>query len=297
MLTDAHCHHYDLSQIFPEAEHERREIISPYGEKGVTAASSAFNAKEISHNEEIAHNAANEQAAALIPCFGIHPQFFSAWNKECGVRNEELGIKNKLKTLIDEKLFMLDNLALNKRISAVGECGFDLYSKALRETEFWQDKVFLEHLETANRHNLPVILHVRRAMHKIFPLTKQLSKCKAVVFHSWPGTYEEAVSLLRRGVNAYFSFGNIIILNHKQAIRSCALLPADRLLTETDAPYQSRRAERFSKWTDLPLVLEAAANLRSEAGNSVTVFDLEKQIENNFNNIYSSSFSSAAPRL
>ena len=279
MLTDAHCHPFDLFSVFPEAEQERRNILSPCGEKGVISASSACDAKEFAFNEKLSHKAADSGEAELLPCFAVHPQFFSVWN-------EELVMKNELNTLINEKLSLLEELAINKRISAIGECGFDLYNEAFRETETQQDMIFKEHMETAIRHDLPVVLHVRRAMHKIFANIKQLSKCKTAIFHSWSGTSDEAFSILRRGVNAYFSFGNIIMLNHKQAKRNCALLPADRLLTETDAPYQPRRAERFSSCKDLPLILEAAASLRSEAGNSITASEFEKQIEVNFRNAY-----------
>ena len=74
------------------------------------------------------------------------------------------------------------------------------------------------------------MLHVRRAMHKIFPYTGALKKLPAVVFHSWPGSPDEGFSFLRRGINAFFSFGTTIMLNHKNAIRSCAAFPAERLL-------------------------------------------------------------------
>ena len=299
MLTDAHCHPLDLSLVFPEAEKERQNILSPRGEQGAAAALSACDAKEFAFNEELARlklcarnaadvtDAADAAQAALVQCFAVHPQFFSVWNEDCGIRNVKSGMKNELNAVINEKLSLLEELAANKRINAVGEFGFDLYNEAFRETESRQDIIFKEHLETALRHDLPVVLHVRRAMHKIFAQIKQLSKCKAVIFHSWPGTLEEAVSVLRRGVNAYFSFGNIIMLNHRQAEKSCALLPSERLLTETDAPFQPRRAERFSSWKDLPLILGAAANLRSKAGNNITVNALEKQIENNFKNAFS----------
>ena len=265
MLSDAHCHPCDLAQIFTESETERRRL-------GVLAASSACGMDEFAYNEKLSHNAAQDKAAPLLPCFGIHPQVFKIWN-ERGTNNNEL-------------LAKLDMLASEGRIAAIGECGFDLYNAAFRETEKTQDQYFTSQIETALKFNLPVVIHVRRAMHKIFAMARILSKCRAVIFHSWPGTFEEALSLLKRGVNAYFSFGNVIMLNHKQALRSCALLPAQRVLTETDAPYQMRRGESFSQWADLPLILEAAATLRSKAGNNITAKELEMQIEANFRNAF-----------
>jgi TatD DNase family protein len=161
-----------------------------------------------------------------------------------------------------------------------------LYNEKYRETEKIQDELFAIHLEAALRYDLPLVLHVRRAMHKVFALYRQLKKCRAVVFHSWPGTLREGEALLKRGVNAFFSFGTTIMLNHKEAMRCCAAFPAGRLLLETDAPYQPIKREPrrpFSTWSDLPLILESAAALRREAGAVGTESkELEKIIEANF---------------
>ena len=266
VLTDAHCHPFDLSPLFPQMEQERRRL-------GVYAAASSYNMEEFTHNEALSHNAAAGNAAPLLLCFGIHPQL-PAIKKENGNLFTDSELTGSLETM--------QNLAVAGRIAALGEFGFDLYNAAFKETEKIQDALFAAHLEIATNYNLPVILHVRRAMHKIFPAAKTLSKCKAVIFHSWPGTLEEARSLLRRGINAYFSFGNTITLNHKQAIQCCSSLPAERLLTETDAPFQPRRGEKYSSWADLPLILKTAANLRGESGNLINEKDLEMQIEINF---------------
>jgi TatD DNase family protein len=271
VLTDAHCHPADLAAVFPQAEEERRRL-------GVTAAASACDMEEFAHNEEIARNAAADGASPLLPCFAIHPQL-PAVKAAAGKPFTEIELNDTLITLND--------LALVGRIAAVGEFGFDLYNAAFRETEALQDRIFAAHLEAALRYDLPVVLHVRRAMHKIFAAAKILTKCRAVVFHSWPGTFEEGQSLLRRGVNAFFSFGNTIALNHKQAQKSCALFPAERLLTETDAPFQPLRGKNFSQWTDLPLILETAAALRREAGSALTdAKELEAQIEANFHAVF-----------
>jgi len=269
MLSDAHCHPFDLPVFSPSFEAERRRL-------GVIAAASACGIDEFSHNEILSHNADKENAPPLYACFGIHPQIFKIRNEEADLLLEGTG--NLLETL--------EMLASQKRIAAVGECGFDLYNSAFKETEALQDSVFPLHLETALRYELPLVLHVRRAMHKIFSFSKNLAGLKAVIFHSWSGAYEEALALLRRGVNAYFSFGNTIMLNHKQAMKSCALLPEDRLLTETDSPYQPRRGETFSQWADLLLILNAMAALRNEAGNKTDKNNFENQIEINFRKIF-----------
>jgi len=260
MLTDAHCHPFDREQLTGNSEQGI----------GVLAAASACSQEEFTFNEELAHNAA--APTQLLLCFGVHPQLPA-------VRIADGGGFSALE--LEGSLGFLNALASAGRLSAVGECGFDLFNTAYRETEYLQDRIFSAHVEISLRYDLPMVLHVRRAVHKIFALTKTLRKCRALIFHSWQGTLEDAKSILNHGVNAYFSFGNTIMLNHKKAVKCCALLPAERILTETDAPYQPRRGEKYSGWADLPFIIETAAALRN-----VPVNELEQQVEVNFKNAF-----------
>ncbi|MCL2410606.1 MAG: TatD family hydrolase [Treponema sp.] len=239
--------------------------------KNVLAVTNSCSIEEYAHNEMSAH------IMPLLISFGLHPQL-PAVKIANNVLYNEIDIDITSETI--------NNLAKSGKLAAIGEIGFDLFDNKYRETEKIQDYMFAAQIEIAHNFGLPVILHVRRAIHKIFVLSKILSKCKAVVFHSWSGTLEEAQSVLRRGINAYFSFGNCLTLNHKQAMRCCAYLPAERLLTETDAPYQPRRGQAFSQWADLPLIIEATAALRREAGNDVTADELETQVELNFRKVF-----------
>jgi TatD DNase family protein len=251
VLTDAHCHPFDLAEHFPAAEEQRRQL-------GVICAASATTLKEFVYCEQL----------PLLPCFAVHPQMPAVANDA-----------------VQDSLAVLETLAAEGRLAAVGETGFDLYNTAFRETEKMQDELFAAHLETALRHDLPLVLHVRRAMHKIFAFSSALKKCRAVIFHSWPGTMGEGEALLRRGVNVFFSFGNIILLNHREAIRCCAMFPLDRLLTETDAPFQPLRGEKFSSYADLKRIIEAMTALRGEVSPSkegVSAAEMENCIEHNF---------------
>jgi TatD DNase family protein len=266
MFTDTHCHPFDLVNHFPQFEKERRNL-------GVLTVTSACDLEEFSYNEKLAYKAAIKGAAPVFPCFAIHPQMTAE------MRDQRL--ENK------EQLEIIEKLAFEGRLAGIGECGYDLFNAAFKETEVVQDKLFSAHLEIALHYDLPVIIHVRRAMHKIFAAIKTLARCKAVIFHSWSGTFEEGNTLLRRGVNAYFSFGNTILNGHKKAKYCCSLFPAQRLLTETDAPFQPRRGQVFSQCADLPLIIEEAASLRREAASPINdAKELEAQIETNFKNIF-----------
>ncbi|MDR1411767.1 MAG: TatD family hydrolase [Spirochaetaceae bacterium] len=271
MASDAHAHPCDLLERCPGAEAERRRL-------GVSCAASAWNLEEFEAQENLALEAARDGAAPLALCFAVHPQFPAA----CG---GEGGPAPRWETA--ELLVTLETLAAEKRLSAVGETGFDLYSKAYRDTEDEQEELFRRHLNVALRRDLPVVLHIRRAMHKVFSYSKELKALPAVVFHSYSGTFAEGKSLLGRGINAYFSFGNAVLLNHKAAMESCARLPPERLLTETDAPYQPPRGRPFSSWADLPAIIAGAAALRREAGSpGGDSAELEAALDRNFRQVY-----------
>ena len=62
-----------------------------------------------------------------------------------------------------------------------------------------------------------------------------------------------------------------------------ALFPPDRLLLETDAPYQPLRGKAFSSWRDLDVICSCVAALRKEAGSAGgTPQELEEQTTANF---------------
>jgi len=241
-MTDAHCHPCDVLQYLQDAEGERRKA-------GIACAASAWNLPQFEYHEALARKAREEKAAPVFCCFALHPQLADAdFSPASGFD-------------------LLQSLAAQGRVDAVGETGFDLYDERFRAGEKLQDEMFAYHAETAVKYGLPLVIHARRAMRKIFPFAKTLKKLPAVVFHSWPGTQGEGEAWIRQGVNVFFSFGTTLLNNHRQAMACAALFPPDRLLLETDAPYQPLRGEAFSSWRDLPQICSSLAALRKEAGS------------------------------
>ena len=262
-MTDAHCHPWDLREYLKTSEDERRET-------GTSVAANSCNLEQFEYHEGLAKRAREDGAPPLYCCFALHPQLSS---------NREFSMSGGLE--------LLESLATNGRIDAVGETGFDLYNESYRAGEKIQDELFAFHLETALKYSLPMVLHVRRAMHKIFPFSKMLKKLPAVVFHSWPGSGGEGEALLKRGINALFSFGSIVLKNHREAMASAAFFPADRLLLETDAPYQPLRGKEFSSWSDLDAICRGIAALRKEAGSPCASFEeLEEITSANFFRVF-----------
>jgi TatD DNase family protein len=244
-------------------EEERRKT-------GTTVASNSCNGEQFEYHEGLAQKAKTEGAPRLFCCFALHPQL-----------SADGGFS------FSEGLELLQALGKEGRLDAVGETGFDLYSDEFRAGEKIQDEIFAVHLETALKYDLPMVLHVRKAMHKVFPLAKELKKLPAVVFHSWPGTRGEGEALLRRGINAFFSFGSVVLKNHREAMASAAHFPANRILLETDAPYQPLRGKVFSSWRDLEAICQGIAALRKEADSPCSCAEeLQKQITANFYRVF-----------
>ena len=262
-MTDAHCHPWNLLKYFPTLEEERRET-------GTAIAASAWNKEQFEYHESLARKAKESGAPRVFCCFALHPQLSA---------NESYAFP--------EGIELLQSLGAEGRLDAVGETGFDLYNDEYKAGEKIQTEIFICHLETALKYDLPMVIHVRRAMHKIFPFAKELKKLPAVVFHSWPGIRGEGEALLRRGVNAFFSFGTTVTKNHREAMASAAHFPSDRILLETDAPYQPLRGKAFSSWRDLETICSCIADLRKEAGKTVySAEELQELITDNFYRVF-----------
>ena len=126
---------------------------------------------------------ARQNPQRIVVSFGIHPQ-------------------NP-----DVKLFpLLEKLAVERRIAAIGEVGFDLFTPDLAATWEKQEEVWQLQIDLAQKYELPLVIHCRKAMDKIFLYSKDLTKVPAVVFHAYPGSCQEAVNLMGRGINCFFSF-------------------------------------------------------------------------------------------
>lgn len=187
----------------------------------------------------------------FVSSFGIHPQW-AVW----------------------QNADFLARLCEQGRLAAIGEAGFDFFGdrpERVRnpENEAAQRAAFEYQLELAERFGLAILLHLRKATDLAFAYAPRLRRLRAAVFHSYSGTAGEAEALLAKGVNAYFSFGSAILNGHKRAIAACASAPAERLLAETDAPWQPPRGSAFCRPEHLGAVLEGMARLRGMAAEAI----------------------------
>lgn len=173
----------------------------------------ALNKKEaLSLIEEKRHN------NNIYISYGIHPLYIKDYTRE--------------------NMDFMERLCSDKVLSCVGECGFDLYTKESKATLEIQKKIFDFQLELAVQYDLPLVIHNLKAFDCIMQCRSRLKNVKAVYFHAWAFTYNEALSLLNHGINAYFGFGKSLINDSRKALLSFTAIPLERILLETDSPYQ-----------------------------------------------------------
>jgi TatD DNase family protein len=218
-----------------------------------------------------AHSVAEYDASQKIACrfgnadvflsFGIHPQEPRA-----------------------ENVPFLERLLEENGIDAIGETGFDLFADEYRSALDAQKNVWYAQLDLAARYGKPLVVHCRKSLDLIFKDSALLAKIPVCVFHSFAGSPLEARSLLKRGVNAYFSFGKPLLNNNKRAIACAKELALERLLAETDAPYQRLAGETRTEPRDIIRVHNAFAEIRG-----IPVERAAEKIAENFFSVFARS--------
>jgi TatD DNase family protein len=175
----------------------------------------------------------------------------------------------------------LENLLQQHKLHAIGEAGFDYFNEEFRKQAATQEEMLNMQLDLALQYNLPLIVHCRKANEKLFEYSKQLKKLPAVLFHSFMGMPNEAKSLLARGINGYFSFGKQVINNNKKVIACVRELPAENLLTETDAPWQFLKGQKYTHPSEIKDVFNAFCELRNQKPE-----ELQAIFQSNFMNLF-----------
>ncbi len=128
----------------------------------------------------------------------------------------------------------IEELSKHNKCVAIGEIGLDYYWTQDNKPE--QAKIFEKQLILANKLGLPVIIHDRDAHADTLEILKK-HKPKGVV-HSFSGSVEMAKELLDLGL--YIGVGGVITFKNAKTLPDVVkMLPADRILLETDAPYLS----------------------------------------------------------
>lgn len=124
----------------------------------------------------------------------------------------------------------------NPKIVAIGECGLD-YDRMFSTKEN-QIRCFEKHIVLAEKCKKPLFLHERCAANDMIRrLKKHPDICKTSVVHCFTGRRETLEQYLSLGLSIGITGWICDDLRAKELREAVRILPLDRLLIETDAPY------------------------------------------------------------
>ena len=127
----------------------------------------------------------------------------------------------------------LAELARDARVVAIGEIGMDLSGRSAGESD--QERALRAQLALAARFGLPVVLHVRDAGDLVRRILDESAPVRGMV-HCYSEGPDEVPLWIERGLHLSFA-GTVTYPSAGRLRDAAALVPADRLLAETDAPY------------------------------------------------------------
>ena len=213
-MIDAHAHLDD--RRFSD---DRDAVLARASTAGIERVLSC--AEDLASSERTVVLARRHKAIRVA--VGVHPHKAESWNADV--------------------LRMIDRLARDDRVVAIGEIGIDLSGRSAPQDA--QETAFLAQLALANVLGMPVVIHVRDAGPIARELVDRAGGAHGMVhcFSEGPDQVEEWT---RRGFAVSFA-GPVTYPRNDGLRRAAARASADRILVETDAPYlapQARRGDR-----------------------------------------------------
>jgi TatD DNase family protein len=129
----------------------------------------------------------------------------------------------------------VQRLAEDPRVRAVGETGLDHFRTG-PEGRTAQEASFRHHVRLANRLGKTLVIHDRDAHEEVLRVVDDEGIPERVVMHCFSGDATFARACLDRGFWLSFA-GTVTFKNAPHLRESLGLVPSDRLLVETDAPF------------------------------------------------------------
>ena len=136
---------------------------------------------------------------------------------------------------LDEAIAVIDELAAEPRVRAIGETGLDFFRTG-EDGHAAQHESFEAHIALAKKHGIAMQIHDRDAHEAVLETLARVGAPDKTVFHCFSGDEVMARVAAERGYWLSFA-GNITFKNAQNLRDALAVTPRERILVETDAPF------------------------------------------------------------
>jgi TatD DNase family protein len=212
MLIDTHAH-----LDFPAFASDLNEVIQRALDAGVDRIITIGTTRESSRESvRLA-----ERYQGVYASIGVHP----------GSASQERG------DFIEE----FRELAQHPKVVAIGETGLDFHrlpseAGALESEKAAQITAFVQHLELAATCQKSLVVHQRDSWHETLRILTDYAGRIRAVLHCFNGSPTHARQAFELGF--FVSFTGIVTFKSANMVReAAAVVPLDRIMVETDAPY------------------------------------------------------------
>lgn len=234
MFSDSHSH---LSM--PDFENDVAQVLVRARRAGVSRVMTcATSLRDAQRNLSLARE------HGLKASVGLHPHQAKEWDESS---------ETALRALV----------ASSADVAAIGEVGLDFHYNY--SDPVVQQEVLRRQVRLARAVGLPLVIHCRAAREAMKGiLTEENARDAGGVLHCFSEDATFARFCLDQGF--FISFSGIVTFKKAESIREAAMLvPSDRLLVETDAPYLAPAPHRGER-NEPALVVEVARFVASLKG-------------------------------
>lgn len=136
---------------------------------------------------------------------------------------------------LDEAIAVIDELAAQPRVRAIGETGLDFFRTG-EDGLAAQYESFEAHIALAKKHGIAMQIHDRDAHDAVLETLQRVGAPERTVFHCFSGDVAMAEVAAERGYHLSFA-GNVTFKNAQNLRDALKVTPRERILVETDAPF------------------------------------------------------------
>ena len=229
LLIDTHAH-----VNFRDFKNDANEVVKRALDKNIWM----INVGAESKTSERAVKMAEDYGEGVYAAVGLHPSHLVEQEVEYEENGEMIKYKSKPEEF-DYNFYL--NLAKNKKVVAIGECGLDYKGITNEELRMKQKEVFVRHLDLAKEVNKPIIIHCRGAHEDLLEILRLEAELPSGVMHFFTGNLEQAKKYI--DLDFYISFSGVITFPPRKGESVGAYdeiinnIPLEKILIETDCPY------------------------------------------------------------